>query len=491
MEPYACSDIMFAGERAGIGGVGAELERTDVSAEVTGAKAKGTEAAEIMEGSNAQVPIEQRREQQCHFKVMNAPTQELIKHKLQGSNRDGIKIEIRENKETNTKTQRRVIIKDTKYKYREKKREKKEIQKNNFNPSGEKPIAVDNPGETLLGPDRATRTGGEYGLGSYYDDYVESDDDYPLVKCNLLEIRRCQEKTNKEKESKEEPHIHQQTQERPRTSNPAQNKEKGSKERHLTTKEPVPDQREQSTSEGLTPEEVECPGTDGKLTPQGREQLPAPLQQEEPLEQQDEHLLVQLQHEDYYRQVRMIYFSGFNPLHITEELEPRAPFAAAEASDKAISDSNWFAWWTERGYYYLETVRLCWQENGQDWTGKRIVMFKRRGLAKFRFQAGTDVIQAKDQLSAERQWFDLMRRFAETDKVLEIDMIGWRMTSDGITFTNMASPEESKQLAADYVSTLENLPQNTNFMEINMVGVNEVEFRPGDHRPSDPRPGRR
>ena len=73
---------MFAGGRAGIGGVGAELERKNVSAEVTGAKAKGTEAAEIMEGSGAQVPIEQRREQQCHLNLMNAPTQELIKHKL-------------------------------------------------------------------------------------------------------------------------------------------------------------------------------------------------------------------------------------------------------------------------------------------------------------------------------------------------------------------------------------------------------------------------
>ena len=55
-------------------GVGAELERKYVLAEVTGAKAKGTEAAEIMEGSNAQVLVEQRREQQCHFNLMNAPT---------------------------------------------------------------------------------------------------------------------------------------------------------------------------------------------------------------------------------------------------------------------------------------------------------------------------------------------------------------------------------------------------------------------------------
>ena len=76
------------------------------------------------------------------------------------------------------------------------------------------------------------------------------------------------------------------------------------------------------------------------------------------LSQTDE-LLVMLEDDQHYRKVRAIYFSGFNPMHINRC--PQTPFVAADQSDKAAVDTNWFAWWTKRGYIYLETISLIWK----------------------------------------------------------------------------------------------------------------------------------
>ena len=114
---------------------------------------------------------------------------------------------------------------------------------------------------------------------------------------------------------------------------------------------------------------------------------------EDALEERDTDLttVIMLEDENYMRRLRIVYYAGFSPMHIDKFTEPKSPFIAADRWDSAVSDTNWFAWWTKRGYYYMEAVRIVWKQ-GEDWTGKKIVLFKKQGLARFSFQAGSDVI---------------------------------------------------------------------------------------------------
>ena len=125
---------------------------------------------------------------------------------------------------------------------------------------------------------------------------------------------------------------------------------------------------------------------------------------------------------------------------------PQTPFVAADQSDKAAVDTNWFAWWTKRGYIYLETISLIWKNEQwpQDWEHRRIALFKQNAQARFCFQAGSNVIIDKREQTVRRKWFELLKKFAMTEHVLEVDLVGCRTSTDGITYKHIYSKREEK-----------------------------------------------
>ena len=147
--------------------------------------------------------------------------------------------------------------------------------------------------------------------------------------------------------------------------------------------------------------------------------------------------------ESFFMELRMVYYSGFRPELLGKPFQPRAPFVAADRWNMATSDTNWYGWWSQRKYYFMDTVRLAWKEEGK-WVGKSVSLFKRQGLASFQFQAGTDVILAETESEATQNWFHLMRRFTKTNQVMEIDVARQRMSLDGTNFVDIVTAREKK-----------------------------------------------
>lgn len=175
-----------------------------------------------------------------------------------------------------------------------------------------------------------------------------------------------------------------------------------------------------------------------------------------------------LEDETFYRNLRLVYYSGFNPELVQDPFQPQAPFIAADRWNMSMSDSNWYAWWDERQYFLLETIRLIWKEEST-WVGRSISLFKKRGLAKFRFQAGTDVIQTETQTEATQELFELFRRFACTDLVLEIDLANHRMSKDGVRYVRIVQAREAE---AFYTALENGLPRGQSEpIEVNLARV--------------------
>ena len=105
---------------------------------------------------------------------------------------------------------------------------------------------------------------------------------------------------------------------------------------------------------------------------------------------------------ELFTKVKMVYYSHFSPELVTPALEPKVA---------ATSDTNFFNWWRERDYYWLETVRLVWRnpENDKLWLSRNIAIFKRKGLSRFKFQAGGDVPRTDTFEQVIKKWYAFMR----------------------------------------------------------------------------------
>ena len=97
-----------------------------------------------------------------------------------------------------------------------------------------------------------------------------------------------------------------------------------------------------------------------------------------------------------------------------------------------------------------------WKENDK-WTGRRIALFKRKGLSRFKFQAGADVIKANTELEAKERFYAFMRRFVDSPFVMEVNLRDSKVSMDDYDYLDILSPEEKEALRTELAEPLAGL----------------------------------